>query len=272
MPPQRPESQALSPQDELIAFAARLADAAGAVVRSYFRAELAVEDKADRTPVTLADREAEATIRRLIEAEHPDHGVVGEEHGADRPEAEHVWVLDPIDGTKRFITGNPLFGTLIALLRRGAPVLGVIDMPALGERWIGAEGRPTRFLAGGKVREVAARPCAALDQAILSATSPDMFAGPDLAAFERVRRAAKTTLYGGDCYNYALVAGGHADLVIEARMSAYDFLALVPVVAGAGGVMSDWAGRPLGLESDGRVAAAGDPGLHAQALDLLRAG
>ena len=195
--------------------------------------------------------------------------MVGEEYGADRPDAEFVWVLDPIDGTKRFITGNPLFGTLIALLRDGVPVLGVLDMPALGERWVAAVGHPVRFTCAGEARDVAVRPCAELAAATLSATSPLMFEGDDFDAFERVRRAVKTPLYGGDCYNYGLVASGFADLVIEADMSAYDFMALVPLVTGAGGLMTDWSGCPLGLETDGRVIAAGDARIHGLALDLL---
>ncbi len=242
------------------------------MIRPYFRAAIEIEDKPDDTPVTLADREAEATLRRLIGAAYPGHGVVGEEYGADRPDAEFVWVLDPIDGTKRFITGNPLFGTLIALLRDGVPELGVLDMPVLGERWIGAAGCPTRFFAGGAVSDVSVRPCANLAAATLSASSPHMFSAAELPAFERVRRAVKTPLYGGDCYNYALVASGFADLVIEADMSAYDFCALVPVVTGAGGHMTDWSGRPLRLETDGRVIAAGDRRAHELALALLAGG
>ena len=252
-----------------ITLAGEMAAAAGAVARRYFRTALDVDDKPDDTPVTRADREAEAAIRAIIARAHPDHGVVGEEEGSDRPGADYVWVLDPIDGTRKFITGNPLFGTLIALLRQGRPILGVIDMPMLGERWTGAAGRPTRFEDRQGARAARVRPCADLAGAVLSASSPHMFAEDEFAAFERVRRAARMALYGGDCFAYGALAGGFLDLVVEADMDPYDFMALVPVVEGAGGVMTDWTGAPLGLETDGRVIAAGDKRAHDAALALL---
>ncbi len=254
--------------DSFIAFGERLAETARSVIRPLFRTPVAVDVKPDRSPVTRADREAEAAMRSLIAEAYPDHGVVGEEQGHDRPEASHVWVLDPVDGTKRFITANPLFGTLIALLHEGSPVLGIIDMPMLGERWIGASGRPTRRQSPAGSAESRVRACPALDQAVLSASSPHMFE-QHFAAFERVRVAARMPLYGGDCYNYGLLADGFTDLVIEATMGPYDFLPLVPVVEGAGGVMTDWQGRPLDLHSDGRIVAAGDRRVHGEALALL---
>src|SRR5579863_9619853 len=185
-----------------LALAGALADKAAAVIRRYFRSSLTIETKADETPVTVADREAEAEMRALIEARFPDHGVLGEEHGRTRPEADYVWVLDPIDGTKSFISGVPLFGTLIALTYRGRPILGLIAQPILRERWVGATGRKT--LLNGK--RVKARACPALDNATLFATSPDLFAGADAGAFERLRRAVKLTRFGTDCYAYALLA------------------------------------------------------------------
>ena len=256
-----------APPDELVAFAGRLADASGTVLQRYFRTALAVEAKADSSPVTVADREAETAMRRLIAEAHPEHGTIGEEHAPDRADADYVWVLDPIDGTKSFITGRPLFGTLIALVRDGRPVIGVIDHPALGERWVGASGRPT--LMNG--RPVRCRACADIARAALFASSPHMFEGDAAPAFERVRRRSRQVLYGSDCYHYALVASGFGDLVVEARMGIHDYLAAVPVVEGAGGVMTDWQGRPLGLESGDRVVAAGDRRLHAQVLSLLAA-
>lgn len=256
--------------DEHVALAARMADAARAVTLRHFRSGLEVMDKADESPVTIADREAETLLRGLAAEAFPDHGLIGEEHGSDRPDAEFVWVFDPIDGTKRFITGNPLFGTLIALLRGGAPILGVIDMPALGERWIGAAGRQTSVTDRAGTREARVRACAALSEAVLTSTSPDMFKGADAQAFERVDRAAKLTLYGGDCFNYGSLASGYTDLVIEASLGTYDYVALVPVVEGAGGLITDWTGAPLGLKSDGRVVAAGDRRVHEAALGLLQ--
>ncbi len=261
-------AEAPCPED-FVALAEELADAAGAVARRYYRTALVVEDKADDSPVTLADREAEAAIREIVAARHPDHGVVGEEQGADRPEASYVWVVDPIDGTRHFITGNPLFGTLIALLREGRPILGVVDVVMLGERWVGAAGRPTVMRDNAGTRPARVRPCAALDQAVLSASSPHMFSAAEFPAFERVRGAAKMVLYGGDCFSYGTLASGFGDLVVEADMAPHDYLPLVPVVSGAGGVMTDWTGAPLGLESDGRVIAAGDRRAHEAALGLL---
>ena len=259
--------------EEFITLAGRLADAAGAVARHYFRSGVEVHDKPDETPVTIADREAEAAIRRLIAEACPDHGVVGEEQGSDRPDADFVWVIDPIDGTKRFITGNPLFGTLIALLREGRPILGVIDIVMLSERWLGAAGRPTVLQERTGSREVRVRPCASLAAAVLTASSPHMFdEAREFPAFERVRKAAKMPLYGGDCFSYGALACGYTDLAVEADMDPYDFMALVPVVTGAGGIMTDWQGRSLGLETDGRVIAAGDRRIHEAALALLSHG
>ena len=262
--------------DSFIALAERLAETARDVVLRYFRQSLSVERKADETPVTVADREAEAAMRAQIAAEFPDHGVVGEEHGDDRPDAEYVWILDPVDGTKRFITGHPQFGTLIGLLHRGRPILGVIDMPAMDERWVGAAGHPTRHRDPSATREdpreVHVRPCPGLDRAALFATSPHMFEGDDFTAFERVRTKVAMPLYGGECYAYGLLASGFADLVIEADMGVYDYLPLVPVIVGAGGTITDWRGAPLGLHSDGRVLSAGDARCHAAARDLLTGG
>lgn len=257
--------------DAFLSLACDLAATAGEIVRGYFRTSVAVDQKTDLTPVTIADREAEAAMRRLIQETFPDHGIIGEEAGAEREDASFVWVLDPVDGTKRFITGNPLFGTLIALLREGEPILGVIDMPILGERWIGASGHPTFFEGAGKRQEARVRPCPSLAEASLYATSPQMFMGRDLDAFERVRQAVKTPLYGGDCYSYGLLTSGHNDLVIEADMAPYDYLAQVPVVTGAGGLMTDWQGEALRLGSGHQVLAAGDAGCHGAAIRLLQA-
>ena len=255
--------------DAFIALAERLADTARAVIRPYFRQPLEVSRKADQSPVTIADRKAEAAMRALIAEAYPEHGIIGEEHGAERSDAEYVWILDPIDGTKRFISGHRQFGTLIGLLRKGAPVLGIIDMPMMDERWTGATGTPTIHRDAGGTTTVQVRPCADVDHAILYATSPHMFPGDDFTAFEQVRRRAKQPMYGGECYAYGLLASGYADLVVEATMGVYDYLPLVPVVTGAGGAITDWQGAPLGLNSDGRVIAAGDSRCHAAAIALL---
>jgi len=253
--------------DRYLALATQLADAAGTAIRPHFRAKLAVEDKPDLSPVTIADRAAEAAMRRLILESFPDHGIIGEEFGAERADAEFVWVLDPIDGTKSFISGVPLFGTLIALAHGGRPIVGVIDQPISRERWVGASGRPTLF-NGAPTRS---RPCAALAAATVFSTSPDMFRGADAAAHARVAAAAKLQRWGADCYAYGLLALGLIDIVIEASLKPYDFAAMLPIVAGAGGIASDWQGQELTLESDGRVLVAGDPRAHQQALLLLAA-
>lgn len=255
--------------DDLASFvrlAERLADESGTIVRRHFRSGLTVDDKDDLSPVTIADRESEAAMRRIIEAEFPDHGIIGEEYGEKNPDAPYVWVLDPIDGTKSFITGKPLYGTLIALMREGRAAVGIINHPSLNERWVGALGRPTLFNG----RPVKSRAAAGLGQAVLYTTSPYMFKSPEsAAAYERVRRAVKLAMFGGDCFAYALVASGWADLVIEEGLKVYDFCALIPVLEGAGGLITDWRGSALSLESDGRVIAAGDRRAHAQALALL---
>ena len=250
-------------------FAHELADAAARVVVRYYRSRLEVEQKADLSPVTLADREAERVMRELIRARHPGHGIAGEEHGRENPDAPLVWCLDPIDGTKSFVCGRPQFGILVGLAHRGRPVLGLIDQPILKERWTGAEG--VASLWNGQ--EIRTRPCARLEDAVLFTTSPLMFGeGADRAAYHRVERAVRQPMFGGDCYSYGLLAMGFADLVIEADLDYYDFTALVPVIEGAGGVITDWQGRPLTTSSDGRVVAAGDPRLHAAALALLAGG
>lgn len=252
--------------DAAAAFALRLADRAGAVIRRYFRTPVSVQTKADDTPVTVADREAEAAMRALIEAQYPSHGIVGEEQASVRLGADHVWVLDPIDGTKGFVAGVPLFGTLISLVREATPVLGIIDQPILGERWLGVAGRPTT-LNGTKVRT---RACADLSEASLTTTGAEYLSGPgDFAAFERVRGAAARFRNIPDCYGYAMLASGFTDLVVEAGLSAWDYCALGPVIEGAGGAITDWRGAKLGLDSDGHVVAAGDARCHAAALALL---
>ncbi|MSP48235.1 MAG: histidinol-phosphatase [Alphaproteobacteria bacterium] len=253
--------------DEFVAFAGRLAEASGPVIRRYFRTPIGVEDKADSSPVTIADREAELAVRALIDRAYPDHGIIGEEHGVSRPGASHQWVIDPIDGTKAFITGKPMFGTLVALLRDGIPILGMIDQPVAQERWLGAAGHATTF--NGAPASV--RSCPELAKAVVNSSHPDMFRKPPAERFWRVASTSKLTLWGGDCYAYGLLAIGHIDLVIEFGLKLYDFAALVPIVRGAGGAMTDWQGKPLTGASQGDVIAAGDARTHREALDRLAA-
>jgi inositol-phosphate phosphatase / L-galactose 1-phosphate phosphatase / histidinol-phosphatase len=243
-----------------------LADAAGAIARRYFRQPIGIDTKPDRTPVTIADREAEATMRAAIERRFPNDGILGEEFGAVRADATRVWVLDPIDGTMSFIAGIPLFGILIALVTNGVPTLGIIDQPISRERWLGAAGQATNR-NGIPVRT---RTCTAIDAASLYATSPDMF-GRDEPAFARLKAAVKTARFGADCYAYAQLASGFVDLVVEAGLKPYDYCALAPVITGAGGRITDWHGNELGLASDGHVIAAGDPAIAAPARAMLAA-
>lgn len=249
----------------LIDFAHRLADRSGEVIGPYFRQPIAVDVKADDSPVTAADRAAEAAIREMIGRFAPDHGIIGEEFGSEGADRDWVWVLDPIDGTKAFLTGRPTFGTLIALCHRGWPVLGVIDQPVSGERWIGAAGRPSLFNGA----EIRTRACTELGKAWLMATHPDMFEGRDEERFLRLSRSVQAVQYGCDCYAYGLLASGFLDIVCEAQLQIYDYAALAPIIAGAGGLISDWSGAPLNLGSNGRVLALGDPSLLDDVLSRL---
>jgi histidinol phosphatase-like enzyme (inositol monophosphatase family) len=250
---------------ELVTLAHRLADVARPIAARYFRTAVTVDDKTDLSPVTVADREAETARRTVLAAQVPEHGVFGEEHGAVRTDADYVWVLDPIDGTKAFITGLPIFGTLIALLHRGKPVLGVIDQPILDERWLGVEGERSTF--NGK--PISVRACPALDHAYMYSTAPIMFSGAFEKRHEALTRKVKLFRWGGDCYAYGLLASGHVDLVVENSLKLYDFAALVPVVKGAGGLITDWRGKELDAHSDGSVLAAGDAAIHRSALAVL---
>lgn len=249
----------------LIALANDMAEAAGSVIRRYFRTPVGVDTKPDESPVTIADRETETAMRALIDQRRPRDGILGEEHGRERLDAEYLWVIDPIDGTRAFITGMPVFGTLIGLMHRGKPILGIIDQPILRERWLGIAGQATTM--NGK--PIATRPCPSLDKAFLYSTAPDMFKGADALAYERVRSQVRQPRFGGDCYAYGLLTMGFADLVIEASLQPYDYCAVIPVVEGAGGVITDWQGKALTIESDGRVVAAGDRAAHGAALRAL---
>ncbi len=258
----------MTPSD--IVLANRLADAAGAAIRDFWRGEIGIEAKQDASPVTLADRAAEEAMRRVLAAEAPRDGIIGEELGSERADASRVWVLDPIDGTTSFAAGRPIFGTLIALLQDGWPVLGVIDQPIARERWVGAIGQATTFNG----MPVSTRPCRELSDATLATTSPSLF--DDHAAEHFMALAAKTAhrrmIWGGDCYNYGLLASGHVDLVVESGLKLHDFAALVPVVEGAGGQMCDWAGHPLSADSAGDVIALGDPARLDDVLEALACG
>ena len=254
----------------LTATAEAAADRAGALLRAAFRTDLRSDEKPDRSPVTACDRAVERAIRELIESSHPGQLVGGEEYGM--PEgARTLWVVDPIDGTRAFITGRPSFGTLIAFVEDGEPLLGVIDQPITGERWVGVRGERTRYDGrfGGRV---GTRRGGGIAQAELSATAPEMFAGADRRRFERLAAACRRPSWGGDCYAYGLLALGQIDIVAEAAMKPWDWAALVPVVEGAGGAMTDWEGRRLAFDGSGEVLAVGDEALLEAAVGCLADG
>lgn len=252
-------------------FVERLAAVSGDAILPFFRSTIGVEDKgrgAGFDPVTAADRAGETAMRRLISETFPDHGITGEEFGIERGEAEFQWVLDPIDGTRAFITGLLAWGTLIGLLRAGNPVYGLMHQPFTREMFWGDCGA-ARYRGPGGERKLRTRKCTALDQAVLSSTSPRLFQGADLAAFERVEAAVRHTRYGGDCYAYCMLAAGHIDLVIESGLKPYDIVALIPIIEGAGGVVTTWDGKPA--TNGGRIIAAGDKRIHAQVMEMLAA-
>lgn len=251
--------------DELIAFAGHLADLARTAIRPHFRSRLAIEAKADASPVTIADREAEAVMRRAIEAQYPEHGIFGEEYGHARAAAPWQWILDPIDGTKSFVTGLPIFGTLIALTYENRPVLGIIDQPIMADRWVGAAGRGTTF------NDAPARTNAgtSLKDAAVLTTYVDAFTDTEQAAFTRLRKACRLNRMSGDCVAYAMLPSGFADIVLDGKVQPYDYAALIPVIEGAGGIITDWEGRPLDTVSPARVLAAANTALHEAARSIL---
>jgi histidinol phosphatase-like enzyme (inositol monophosphatase family) len=251
-----------------VAAAVAAADAAGSAIRPFFRGSVAADLKADQSPVTIADRNAELAMRAVLNQLCPECGILGEEFGLERPEAALRWVLDPIDGTRAFITGRPTFGTLVALLDGDTPVVGIIDQPVTGERWIGAAGRRTLF-SGGFGGQVGTRACADLGLAELSCTSPEML-GADRPRFQKVAGLVRRNYWGGDCYAYGLLALGQIDVIVECDLKPWDWAALLPVIAGAGGMLTDWRGNAPRVDGDGRVIAVGDPRLLAPVTAALR--
>jgi myo-inositol-1(or 4)-monophosphatase len=253
-----------------LAFAGDLADAARVAIMPHFRAETTIEAKPGRAfdPVTAADKAAETAMRAMIEARFPEHGIVGEEFPAKAAAGKLSWVLDPIDGTRAFISGLPLWGVLIALVHEDdGPVIGIIDQPYLEERFRGYPGGAD-FISRAGVRPLKVRPCTALREATMATTDPNLFTGAEAGGVELVRSAAKLTRYGCDCYAYAMIALGHIDLVIESGLKAWDVCALMPVIEGAGGVVTDWRGKRVW--TGGQVLAVGDMRTQEEALMVLR--
>jgi myo-inositol-1(or 4)-monophosphatase len=254
---------------DFAAFVNELATVSGETILPFFRTALSIEDKGKPggfDPVTAADHAAETAMRTLIRRTFPDHGIIGEEHGRERPDAEYVWVLDPIDGTKSFISGMPAWGTLIALLRSGEPVFGMMNQPFIRERFSGDGGRAS-YRGPAGTRDLRVRACTELGKAVLFTTSPLLMKADDRAIFGRVEQAVRLSRYGGDCYAYCMLAAGHVDLVIETELKPYDVLPLLPIIGGAGGIVTTWEGGAP--HAGGRIIAAGDKRVHAAALALL---
>ncbi len=251
---------------EYLKFANILADISSTVLRNHFKAPLNIEQKVDSSPVTNADIEVEERVRSLIGEKFPEHGIVGEEFGNSNKDSPYQWVIDPIDGTKSFIAGYPIFTTLISLLYNGEPIIGLIDQPILYKRWAASKGQKTLYnhsllpqLNNQKL----------FIQANIATTSTDYFSNEQAAKFAELRAATANSILGGDAYAYAMLASGSLDIVIDASMKPYDFCALIPIIKGVGGVITDWNGNPLTLYSDGNIVAAANDELHAQALSFL---
>jgi myo-inositol-1(or 4)-monophosphatase len=252
-------------------FVDELATASGEAILPFFRTALGVEDKGSAAgfdPVTAADRAAENTIRSMIKSSFPEHGIVGEEFPNERLEAEYVWVIDPIDGTKSFISGMPAWGSLIALTHRSEPVFGMMHQPFIKERFTGDCGS-ARYRGPAGERELHVRSCAALKDAVLFTTSPRLMNAHDRTVFGRVEDTVRLSRYGGDCYAYCMLAAGHVDLVIETGLNPFDIMALIPIVQGAGGIMTSWEGGSA--KNGGRIIAAGDKRIHQAAMTMLAA-
>ncbi len=256
---------------DFAAFVDRLATVSGETILPFFRTSLGIEDKGKSgrfDPVTNADRAAETVMRALIKQHFPAHGIIGEEFGSERTEAEYVWVLDPIDGTKSFIAGMLAWGTLIALTRLGEPVFGMVHQPFTRERFSG-DGEAARYRGPAGDRDLRTRACSSLSEAILFTTSPLLMQDKkDRMAFGRVEEKVKRSRYGGDCYAYCMLAAGHIDLVIETELKPHDVIPLIPIIHGAGGIVTSWQGGPA--EAGGRIVAAGDARVHAAALEILK--
>jgi myo-inositol-1(or 4)-monophosphatase len=250
-------------------FVDELATASGNAILPFFRTSLGVENKAARgfDPVTAADRAAEVALRTMIRRSFPEHGIIGEEFPNERTEAEYVWVLDPIDGTKSFIAGMPAWGSLIALTRSGKAVYGMMHQPFIRERFTG-DGRSARYRGPAGDRSLHVRPCERVEDAVMFTTSPLLMQGSDRERFNDVEKVVKLSRYGGDCYAYCMLAAGQVDLVIETGLNAYDIVALIPIITGAGGFVTNWEGGPA--DAGGRIVAAGDARVHAGALKILQ--
>lgn len=251
-------------------FALSLAEEGGKTAMKWFRKKYSIEHKSDKSPVTVADKATETCLREMIRAQYPEHGVLGEEFGDENGGQEYIWSLDPIDGTRSFITGSPLWGTIVALVHKGAPLVGVVRIPELDECWWACRG--CGAWSGGtdtEKKKIAVSTCTDLAQAKFYTTSPYYFSQQEKSVVERVIGAVDEARFGGDCYSYGLLASGYIDLVVESCLHYFDYMPLIPVIEEAGGIITDWEGKPLHMHSAGQVVAAATPELHQQTLELL---
>ena len=252
--------------DQLIKLANECADESGKIIKKYFRKKMQISIKKDNTPFTRADVEGEKVIKELILKKDPQSGFVGEETKKVNPNNEYCWVVDPLDGTKSFITGKPTFGTLIGLLKNNKPVLGVLNQPISNERWVGIAGQVTKY----NNKKVRVRKCKSIKGAKMYATSPMMFQGKNQKIYKNVRTKTGECLFGADCYAHGLMALGLVDIIFEANLKPWDYIASASIISGAGGKITDWDGNNINLESDGRILATGDPNIHKQILKIIQ--
>ncbi len=256
---------------ELIDFANHLADLSCNIVQKYFRKDIGEEKKFDDTPVTLVDKKVEKIIREEILKKYPNHGIIGEEYNDVNKDADFKWVIDPIDGTSSFVIGKPVFGTLIALTYKNNPIIGIINQPISNERWVGIKGEGVTF----NNKNIVTRKSGSISNSILCATSPVFFKDLDLKFFNQVRDKTKYqkyggVFYGGDCYLFGLMALGYVDIIIETGLKCHDYCSLVPIVEEAGGVITDWSGKRLDINSNGQILACGDKRVHEEILGIAK--
>jgi inositol-phosphate phosphatase/L-galactose 1-phosphate phosphatase/histidinol-phosphatase len=251
---------------QLIKLANKCADASGKIIKKYFRKKIKINLKKDNTPFTKADIEAEKIIRELILKQEPNCGFVGEETGSINMNREYCWVVDPLDGTKSFITGKPTFGTLIGLLKNNKPVLGILNQPILNERWVGIAGVETKY----NNKKVRVRKCKSIKGAKMYATSPMMFQGRNKKIYKNVRAKIGECLFGADCYSHGLMSLGFVDVILEANLKPWDYIASASIISGAGGKITDWNDNDLNLQSDGRILATGDSNIHKQIIKIIQ--
>lgn len=254
---------------DFLIFAHQLADTAKSITLAHFRQPLDISRKEDGSPVTLADQKTEKTLRACIEQHYPSHGIIGEEQTAKSTQSEFEWIIDPIDGTKNFIAGLPLYGTLICLLQAGKPILSIIDIPAQNERWSASTNTCTVYQKNTQHTTAQSKNNHELNQAILCSTDYSMFNKEENQQASQLRESVAQIRYNGDCYLYAMLASGWIDIVLESDLKIYDFLPLIPIIEQSGGIITDWQGKPLHKDSTGQVIASANPTLHQAALNKL---